>query len=129
MERKNYSSGSAWEEKAGYSRAVKVGPFIEIAGTTASDGNSVQCIGDAAGQTRYILQKFEQILSDMGAGLEHITRIRTYVSHIEDWEKVAMVHQEFLGDVKPAMTLVEAKFIHPDLLVEIEATAIVHGEL
>lgn len=129
MQRKNYSSGSSWEKKVGYSRAVKVGPFIEIAGTTASDGQQVLHPRDAAAQTRVILEKFKNILEEMNAGLIHITRIRTYVSDIQNWESVALVHHEYLGHVKPAMTLVEAQFIHPDLLVEIEATAIIHSEV
>lgn len=125
MERHNYSSGSQWEENVGYSRAVKKGPFIEIAGTTASNGIEVEHLGDAHGQTNVILKKITHCLDHFNAHKEDVVRMRIFVKFIEDWPEVTRAFTEHFGEVKPALTLVQSNFIHPDLLVEIEASAIV----
>ena len=129
MERKNFSSGTLWEDRAGYSRVVKVGPFIEVAGTTASDGQTVHSKGDVQGQTRFIFESISKVLQEAGSGLHDVGRVRIYLSDARRWQEVAAEHAHFFGDIKPVMTLVEAKFVHPDILVEIEASAIVSSEL
>jgi enamine deaminase RidA (YjgF/YER057c/UK114 family) len=129
-ERVNYSSGSKWEEIVGYSRAVKAGSIIEVAGTTAVDdeGNIVGA-GNPYAQTRFVLEKIEKTLKNAGSGLQDVVRTRMYVTDIEAWEQIGKAHGEFFGQIKPAATMVEvSKLISPDLLVEIEVTAIV-GQL
>ena len=129
MERQNFSSGTLWEDRAGYSRVVKVGPFVEVAGTTASDGQTVHAKGDVQGQTRYIFENISKVLQEAGATLNDVVRVRIYLSDARRWQEVAAEHAHFFGEIKPVMTLVEAKFVHPDILVEIEASAIVSSEL
>lgn len=129
-ERVNYSSGSKWEEIVGYSRAVKAGNIIEVAGTTAVDdeGNIVGA-GNPYAQTRFVLEKIEKTLKNAGSGLQDVVRTRMYVTDIEAWEQIGKAHGEFFGQIKPAATMVEvSKLISPELLVEIEVTAIV-GQL
>ncbi|MCB0706778.1 MAG: RidA family protein [Saprospiraceae bacterium] len=123
--RDNYSSGTKWEEFAGYSRLVRIGHTIEVAGTTAVKDGEVLAVGDAAGQARIILRKIEYWLKQAGASLEDVVRTRMYVTNIEDWEAVALVHGEFFGNIRPASTLVGiSALVDPNLLVEIEATAV-----
>jgi len=123
--RKNYSSGAPWEDLAGYSRAVRIGNTIEVAGTTAVENGQPVFEGDAAGQTNIVLQKIETVLKEAGASLTDVVRTRIYLTNIDDWEQVVRVHGRFFGNIRPAATLVAVQaLIDPKLLVEIEATAI-----
>jgi enamine deaminase RidA (YjgF/YER057c/UK114 family) len=126
MERKNHGGGSPWEPIVGYSRAVRVGNIIEVAGTTATISGEIQYPGDAEAQTRVILQIIEKALSALGAKMENVIRTRIFVTNIDEWEKVGKVHGEFFGKILPATTMVEvSRLIHPDLVVEMEAAAVV----
>lgn len=121
------SSGTAWEAQVGYSRAVRVGNVIEVAGTTAVDerGNVVGG-GDPYRQTQYILNKIEQALMAAGASLKDVVRTRMFVTDIRQWEEIGRAHGETFREIRPAATMVEVKaLIDAALLVEIEATAIV----
>ena len=126
-ERKNYSSGAPWESIVGYSRAVRVGNHVWVAGTTTTDekGNVVG-VGDAAAQTRYVLQKIGSALKEAGVTFTDVVRTRTFVTDIAQWEAIGRVHGEFFGEVRPAATMVEvSKLIDPMHLVEIEVDAFV----
>lgn len=122
----NISSGTKWEDLVGYSRAVRIGNIIEVAGTTAVDENGqVVGIGDAAEQTTFVLSKIEKALTSAGATLKDVVRTRMFVTNIADWESIGRVHGLYFKDIKPAATMVEVKsLISPELFVEIEATAI-----
>lgn len=120
------SSGSKWEDFVGYSRAVKIGNLIEVAGTTAHDGNKIIGIGNAYEQTKFILQKMENTLSKLGAKMENTIRTRMYVTDISKWEEIGKAHGEVFKNIKPVSTMIEAKsLISPEMLVEIELTAII----
>lgn len=123
--RKNISSGAKWEDIIGYSRAVKIGNVIEISGTTASDANGVVGEGSHYEQTKFILQKVAKVLAEAGARMEDVVRTRMFVADISKWEEVGKAHGEFFKDIKPATTMVQAKLIGDEYLVEIEVTAIV----
>ena len=126
MNRKNISSGSLWEDKVGYSRAVKVGNLIEISGTTASDGDKIIGINDAYTQAIYILNKIRSVIENEGGTMNNVIRTRMYVTDIEKWEEAGRAHNEFFSNIKPATTMVEvSRLIHPDMLIEIEVTAII----
>ena len=126
MTRQNISSGTPWEALAGYSRAVRVGNQVYVSGTTASDASgAVQNPGDAAGQARYVLNKIAAALAEAGATLEDVVRTRVFVRDLADWEAVARAHGEVFGAIRPANTLVRAEMIRPEMLVEIEAVAII----
>jgi enamine deaminase RidA (YjgF/YER057c/UK114 family) len=126
MQRQNISSGTPWEEMAGYSRAVRLGNQVYVSGTTASDASgAVQHRGDPAAQTRYILNKIAAALAQAGASLDDVVRTRIFVRDIGDWQAVARAHGEVFGAIRPANTLVRAEPIEPEMLVEIEAIAIV----
>lgn len=124
----NYSSGTKWEELAGYSRAVRLGNVIEVAGTTAVDEQGeVVGDGDAYVQTKFILEKIGKALTETGGSLEDVVRTRIYVKSMKDWQEVARAHGEVFKHVRPATTLVEiCALINPQLIVEIEAKAVVH---
>lgn len=125
MTRRNVSSGTAWEVRYGYSRAVRVGNVVEVAGTTAVDADGhVVGAGDAYAQTRFILEKIERALQETGARMEHVIRTRAFVTDIRIWEDVGRAHAERFASIRPAATLVAVSaLVHPELLVEIEATA------
>jgi len=123
----NIGSGSEWEKKVGYSRAVKVGNVIEVAGTTATKEGEIVGINDPYLQTRYILERIADVLKELGCFMKDIVRTRMYVVDISQWEEIGKAHAEFFRDIRPAATMVEVKsLIHPDLLVEIEVTAVVN---
>jgi enamine deaminase RidA (YjgF/YER057c/UK114 family) len=124
--RLNIASGAVWEDVVGYSRAVRIGNIVEVAGTTAVDEhNNVIGIDDPGEQTRYILQKIERALGEAGVTLHDVIRTRIFVVNIDQWEAVGRTHGEFFREIKPAASMVEVqRLIDPRLLVEIEATAI-----
>lgn len=127
MERKLISSGAKWENIVGYSRAVKVGNIIEVAGTSAVENDEIVGKDDAYLQTRFIIQKIEKALKEAGAELKDVVRTRMYVTDISRWEDIGRAHGEFFRDIKPASTMVEVKgLVHPDMLVEIEVSAVVY---
>ncbi|MEJ8803241.1 RidA family protein [Pontibacter sp. H249] len=129
MKRQNISSGAVWEDIVGYSRAVRVGNTIEVAGTTATNGDEVVGKGNPYEQAKYALQKIEKALAQAGASLSNVVRTRIYVTNISQWEEVGRAHGEFFKSIKPASTMVEVSaLINPDLLVEIEATAILYAD-
>lgn len=127
MTRRNISSGVPWENTVGYSRAVRVGGLIEVAGTTAvNERGEVVGTGDPYAQARYALEKIGRALSEAGAGFENVIRTRIFVTDISRWEEVGRAHGEVFRDIRPASTLVAvASLVRSDLLVEIEATAFV----
>ena len=129
VKRESYSTGSKWEPIIGYARAVKVGPFVYVSGTTASgaDGNLVG-VGDPHAQTVQILKNIEAALKNLGASLGDVVKTRIYMTDISQWEEVGRAHGEFFKENRPATVMVEvSKLISPDMLVEIEAEAVLPG--
>ncbi len=126
-ERINISSGAKWEDIVGYSRAVRVGNIIEVAGTTAVDeSGEIVGVNNLYEQTKYILQKIEKALAEAGASLKDVVRTRMFVTDISQWEEIGRAHGEFFREIKPAASMIEVKgLISPGLLVEIEVTAII----
>ena len=125
MPKQRVSSGTVWEEMAGYSRAVRVGDRILVAGTTATGPDGLVGGADPAAQTHFIIDKIEGAIQQLGGRLEDVVRTRIYISRAENWEPVARVHGERFAAILPVNTLVEARLIGDEYLVEMEAEAVI----
>lgn len=128
MNRKNISSGAVWEDVVGYSRAVRIDNIIEVSGTTAVDNDKVISPGNVYEQAVHSLKKIEKAIVEAGGNLNDVIRTRMYITDISLWEEAARAHALFFKTIKPATSMVEVSaLINPDLVIEIEATAIVRS--
>lgn len=120
-----YSSGASWESSVGYSRAVRIGNTIEVAGTTAMKDGKLVGVGDPYLQTQCILEIINEAIEALGGSIDNVIRTRMYVTDIELFEEFGRAHGEFFSNIRPASTMVEiTRLVDPDMLIEIEATAI-----
>lgn len=126
QKRINILSGAVWEDQVGYSRAVRIGNVIEVSGTTSVDGDKLIGKDDLYIQTKFIFQKIERSLKEAGAAMTDVVRTRMYLTDISKWEEAGRAHAEYFSIIKPAATMIGvSQLIHPDLLIEIEVSAII----
>ncbi|MEN9609371.1 MAG: hypothetical protein RLZZ628_185 [Bacteroidota bacterium] len=119
------STGAVWESIVGYSRAVRAGNIIEVAGTTAVEEGKIVGIGNPYEQTKCILNKIKNAIEALGGDIRGVTRTRMFVTNIQDWQEIGRAHGEMFGEIRPVTTMVEVKaLIDKELLVEIEATVV-----